>query len=102
MSDPSFAFEPDHDSSPNLGSPLVHHEMWLAEEAIFKITGAYPTFVRPRKKLIAFILADIDYQTDSIWRTQRPGEGGCSCQRSDYCALGFRVSDTLASPLSEY
>lgn len=30
-------------------SILVHHEMWLAEEAIWKITGAYPAFVRPRK-----------------------------------------------------
>lgn len=27
---------------------LVHHEMWLAEEAIWKITGAYPAMVRPR------------------------------------------------------
>ncbi|KAF8150174.1 chitin deacetylase [Crassisporium funariophilum] len=31
----------------NLTSDQVHHEFWLVEEALMKITGAYPAFVRP-------------------------------------------------------
>lgn len=31
------------------GRVPVHNELWLAEEAIWKITGAYPAMVRPRE-----------------------------------------------------
>ena len=56
----SFTFKLDYGLSPYLGVLLVHHEMWLAEEAIWKITGAYPAFVRPRKNLIGLPPSDIE------------------------------------------
>ncbi|KAJ2929896.1 hypothetical protein H1R20_g7214, partial [Candolleomyces eurysporus] len=52
-----------HKNLTTLNWDQIHHEMWLAEEAIFKITGAYPAFVRPRKKLIVVPFVDIDDQT---------------------------------------
>ncbi|KAJ2917563.1 hypothetical protein MD484_g2873, partial [Candolleomyces efflorescens] len=36
-----------HKNLTTLNWDQIHHQMWLAEEAIFKITGAYPAFVRP-------------------------------------------------------
>ncbi|KAF4614915.1 hypothetical protein D9613_003346 [Agrocybe pediades] len=65
-----------HKDLTTLSSDKIHDEMWKVEQALVKITGANPAFMRPR----------------NLWELQQPGSRclGCSWAISGY--LGFRDS----------
>lgn len=80
-------------------SPTWLTGVFCDAEALIRIVGVQPAFVRPRASIFvpSFVgnVTDRLYLEFSLWRVQRPRQRSCRASRTEDCYLGSRVSPSL-------
>lgn len=78
-------------------SPIRICQSYVLLDAIRKITGAVPAYMRPRKFSTITVLSYVRLNTTSLRKLQQYGLGGRRGEKTRCCTLGFRVRFWLIS-----